>query len=145
MSRLKLWAIVLVASIVSLVSLMSVMDDRYDHENDDNKKNWESYEKWIISVTSISIGLSFFGALASFLPPDRSMKLESPLVRFVFVRVVVSVSPGFFVTKCTYCTLCTAVLLLTCFGGSCVFFFYMTDYSLLRILGCRDACPDGSE
>lgn len=77
MSRLKLWGFLLVASIVSLVSLMSVLGPRYDS---DGNKNWNSDEKWIISVTSISIGLSFFGALASMLPPENSLKLESPLI-----------------------------------------------------------------
>lgn len=86
MSRLKLWGFLLVASIVSLVSLMSVLGPRYDS---DGNKNWNSDEKWIISVTSISIGLSFFGALASMLPPENSLKLESPLVRgFVYSQLL---------------------------------------------------------
>jgi hypothetical protein len=72
MSRLKLWAIIFTSSIVSLISLMSVLDDRKDDE-------WAKREKWIVSVASISIAFSFFGALPSMLPPATAMKLEAPL------------------------------------------------------------------
>jgi hypothetical protein len=87
MSRLKFWGILLVSSIVSLVSLMSVLGNRYDDATGD--ENWAKHEKWIISVISISIGLSFFGALSSMLPPETSAKLESPLVRDIPYTAVV--------------------------------------------------------
>lgn len=78
MSRLKLWGILLVSSVVTLVSLVQVYDDRDGGNNGDG---WKRHEKWLLSVTSISIGLSFFGALTTFLPPAKSLALERPLVR----------------------------------------------------------------
>ena len=81
MSRSNLWGILLVCSIVSLISLLSVL------EQDDNQGNffkkirdWEQHEKWIVSVASISIGMSGLGTVVTLVRPYSSMNLERPLV-----------------------------------------------------------------
>ncbi|KAL3905542.1 MAG: hypothetical protein SGILL_009638, partial [Bacillariaceae sp.] len=45
--------------------------------------NWQRFEAWSVSVVSISVAFSFFGALASVLPPETSMGLEIPLIAIV--------------------------------------------------------------
>ena len=83
MGRVKQWATILTASIVSLVSLIAAFDDR-------KISDWEKYQKWTVSVASISVGISFLGALVSMLPAGQALKLESPLVRCVAFLCLVS-------------------------------------------------------
>ncbi|KAL3939126.1 MAG: hypothetical protein SGARI_001484, partial [Bacillariaceae sp.] len=73
MPRLRLWLALLTSSIVSLISLTSVLEDR-------KETDWQRYESWSVSVVSISIAFSVFGAMASVLPPETSMGLEIPLI-----------------------------------------------------------------
>lgn len=73
MTRLRLWISLLTSSVVGLVAIMTVLDDR-------KQTDWQRHERWSVSVISISIGFSFFGALASMLSPPTSMKLELPLI-----------------------------------------------------------------
>ncbi|KAG7371355.1 hypothetical protein IV203_019925 [Nitzschia inconspicua] len=76
MTRLRLWISLLTASVVALIAILSVLDDRSESE-------WQRYEGWSVSVISISIAFSFFGALSSMLAPEMAMKVELPFIIIV--------------------------------------------------------------
>ena len=63
----------LTCSLVSMLSIRSTLPNRSDEK-------WERYERWIMSVTCISICLSFIGGLCSLMPPEKALKLENPVV-----------------------------------------------------------------
>jgi hypothetical protein len=77
-SRMPLWVGLLTTSIVSLCSMMAELPDR----NDDDADEWQRAQKWAVSVASISIAFSTFGAVGAALGREKfnGSKAESRLV-----------------------------------------------------------------
>jgi len=82
-SRMPLWVGLLTTSIVSLCSMMAELPDR----NDDDADEWQRAQKWAVSVASISIAFSTFGAVGAALGREKfnGSKAESMLISIVLV------------------------------------------------------------
>jgi hypothetical protein len=76
-SRMPLWIGLLTTSIVSLCAMITELPDR-----NDEAQEWERAQKWAVSVASISIAFSTFGAIGAALGRDKfnGSKAESTLV-----------------------------------------------------------------
>ena len=81
MSRLQYWGLLLTCSVVSMLAIVTTLDKR-------NETKWERYERWIMSVTCISICVSFIGGLVSCLPPQQALKYEHPFVSAIICFTV---------------------------------------------------------
>lgn len=77
-SRMPLWIGLLTTSIVSLCAMIAELPDR----NDEAALEWARAQKWAVSVASISIAFSTFGALGAALGRDKfnGSKAESMFV-----------------------------------------------------------------
>ena len=91
MSRLQYWGLLLTCSVVSMLAIVTTLDKR-------NETKWERYERWIMSVTCISICVSFIGGLVSCLPPQQALKYEHP-----FVSTILTIGKSIYSRSVFFC------------------------------------------